>query len=260
MPIYNPEPHLFLTNKFTHAYYHVVRRAGAANRSKRHPSDSNFVYYESHHIIPRAPGGSDNPTNIVLLTAYEHYLCHWLLTKMCLSDLHHRKMLYPLRRMNDHRRKSNLRNLAALYERSKQELAQVISDSNSNLVRSEKFRSNLSARMSGSGNHMYGKKHSNNTIELMKEAKRGSKNPNAGGLSDDHKKKIGEAQIGKIISDDTRAKQRKTYLVTKPDGSQELVSNRLEFCTKHKLSGANFSCAASSGKLYKGYLITVNRA
>lgn len=260
MTIYNPEPHLFLMNKFTHSYYHVVKRAGAANRSKLHPSDPDFVYYESHHIIPRALGGSDEGNNLVLLTAYEHYLCHWLLTKMCVSEDHRRKMFYPLRRMNDLRRNGNLKNLADLYHASKRELAQIISDANRGLSRSKEFRSNLSTRMGGSGNHMYGKKHSEDTLELMREAKRGSKNPNSGGLSEDHKRKIGEAQIGKVISETTRAKQRKTYLVVFPDGKQEIVYDRLKFCTDHNLSGANFSCAAASGKPYRGYLIRVNRA
>jgi 5-methylcytosine-specific restriction endonuclease McrA len=40
------------------------------------------VYYEAHHIIPRALGGSDNPENLVLLTEREHYLCHRLLVRM----------------------------------------------------------------------------------------------------------------------------------------------------------------------------------
>lgn len=41
----------------------------------------NGTYYESHHIIPHSLGGSDDNKNLVLLTAREHYLCHWLLVK-----------------------------------------------------------------------------------------------------------------------------------------------------------------------------------
>lgn len=39
-------------------------------------------YYEKHHVIPRCLGGTDDPSNLVHLTAEEHYLCHQLLTKM----------------------------------------------------------------------------------------------------------------------------------------------------------------------------------
>jgi hypothetical protein len=36
-------------------------------------------YVEKHHIIPKCVGGSDDISNIVKLTAKEHYLCHRLL-------------------------------------------------------------------------------------------------------------------------------------------------------------------------------------
>lgn len=39
-------------------------------------------YYEKHHIIPKCVGGSDEDDNFVLLTAREHYLAHMLLWKI----------------------------------------------------------------------------------------------------------------------------------------------------------------------------------
>lgn len=39
-------------------------------------------YYERHHILPRSMGGSDEKGNIAILTAREHYICHWLLYKI----------------------------------------------------------------------------------------------------------------------------------------------------------------------------------
>ena len=41
----------------------------------------NEGYTESHHIIPKCMGGTNNPTNLVKLSAREHYICHWLLAK-----------------------------------------------------------------------------------------------------------------------------------------------------------------------------------
>ena len=38
-------------------------------------------YFETHHILPRCMGGSDESTNLVLLTAREHYIAHLLLSK-----------------------------------------------------------------------------------------------------------------------------------------------------------------------------------
>ena len=42
-------------------------------------SKSNKDYFESHHIIPKSLGGDDSISNLVLLTAKEHYLAHLLL-------------------------------------------------------------------------------------------------------------------------------------------------------------------------------------
>ena len=39
-------------------------------------------YVEEHHIIPRSLGGTDDKSNLVKLTAKEHFICHLLLTKI----------------------------------------------------------------------------------------------------------------------------------------------------------------------------------
>lgn len=39
-------------------------------------------YYEQHHILPRSLGGSDEKSNLVMLTAREHYIAHLLLYRM----------------------------------------------------------------------------------------------------------------------------------------------------------------------------------
>ena len=45
----------------------------------RAKNDGN--YYELHHIIPRSLGGIDCEENLVLLTAREHFIAHYLLWK-----------------------------------------------------------------------------------------------------------------------------------------------------------------------------------
>jgi hypothetical protein len=37
------------------------------------------VYFETHHIVPRSEGGLDEESNLVKLTAREHFIAHWLL-------------------------------------------------------------------------------------------------------------------------------------------------------------------------------------
>ena len=66
---------LFTANKYTRWYYDIIDRA-----KTRILSANN--YYEKHHIIPKSLGGSNNTDNLVNLSAREHFICHWLLTKM----------------------------------------------------------------------------------------------------------------------------------------------------------------------------------
>lgn len=55
-------------------YNNLIEIAKTKTRKK-----SNDAYYENHHIVPRSLGGSDDSTNMVLLTAKEHYIAHHLL-------------------------------------------------------------------------------------------------------------------------------------------------------------------------------------
>ena len=52
----------------------------------------SYTYSEIHHIIPHSFGGSDNPNNLVRLTAREHFIVHFLLYKMY---KHRSQVLFP---------------------------------------------------------------------------------------------------------------------------------------------------------------------
>ena len=56
------------------------------DRKKLDRSDPDYVYYEWHHVTPKCMGGTDAVNNIVLLTAREHVLAHYLLTKIYPSN------------------------------------------------------------------------------------------------------------------------------------------------------------------------------
>ena len=90
----------FLSNKYSKCYYNIISKALQADRIKVSRSNKNFVYYESHHIIPKSirPEFKDlklNPWNKVLLTPKEHFICHLLLTKMLIGT-DKNKMIYAL--------------------------------------------------------------------------------------------------------------------------------------------------------------------
>lgn len=78
------------------------------------------IYYERHHVIPRSLNGNDSDTNIVSLTAKEHYIAHRLLTKFTTGDQRYR-MLYALDAMGMQSQNTinRYRMPARVYERNK---------------------------------------------------------------------------------------------------------------------------------------------
>lgn len=62
------------------------------------------------------------------------------------------------------------------------------------VIRSEERRLMQSKRMTGENNHMYGKKHSEETRQKIGEAGKGRKLPE---FTEEHRRKIGEAKKGK---------------------------------------------------------------
>ena len=85
---------MFYFNKYTKWYFHIIDKARSEHRIKT--ADN---YFEAHHIIPRACGGSNSLANIILLTGREHFIAHLLLTKMVIRTDYKRKMLLSLQRM-----------------------------------------------------------------------------------------------------------------------------------------------------------------
>jgi hypothetical protein len=148
-------------------------------------------YGENHHIIPRSLGGTDFKENVVRLYAREHYIAHLLLWKMKMSPKMHNKMSMALHVMvngsgNPKQNRSYLIP-ARIYELSriayvkaiKEHIAihgpnfkgskhtlesiQKIKDAN---ARTKDIRS---AKLTGTGNGMYGKTHTDKNKKLISE-------------------------------------------------------------------------------------------
>ena len=66
---------IFNNNKYTACYKRIIANAALRSLTKD-------VYTEKHHIIPKSLGGSNSKSNLVVLTAREHFVCHLLLPKM----------------------------------------------------------------------------------------------------------------------------------------------------------------------------------
>ena len=109
-------------------------------------------YYEKHHIIPRCLGGSDDSNNIVMLTAREHFLAHYLLTKIYPKEY---KLFYALLCMirDPH---SNRKDTSRVYEIAKKQYAnmQSVRQTENNMMWTEEARKKTSERMKGDNNPM----------------------------------------------------------------------------------------------------------
>ena len=89
----------FLDNKYTRWYFSLIDAAKSKNRKKLRKDNPKWIYYERHHITPKCFGGPDDKSNLVLLTAREHFVAHWLLTKMVGSTRQREQMLNAFGKM-----------------------------------------------------------------------------------------------------------------------------------------------------------------
>jgi len=84
-------------------------------------------YTERHHIVPRSLGGPDDKQNLVDLTAREHFICHWLLTKMYTGEARS-KMIYALngmKRTNKEQQRYETPITSRVYARLKEEFGKT---------------------------------------------------------------------------------------------------------------------------------------
>jgi len=134
---------MFLKNKYTKTYYAIIENA----------NDVHVKYEtEQHHIIPKSLGGDDIPNNLVHLTLREHFVVHWLLTKM----------------VNNKKQKYQMTNAFSSM------LYRVRSDRKRHKVTGRKFElikkqiaKEKSKKWSGAGNPMYKQNHTKESTDKM---------------------------------------------------------------------------------------------
>jgi len=183
-------------------------------------------YTETHHIVPRSLGGTDDKSNLTKLTAREHFICHWLLIKIYPVGNEHWKMLNAFRMMraeNSHQQRYSTKVTSRVYANLKKEYSKLQSekfsgDSNpmagDKFFRSEDGKRRQSQAISGEKNgakqidarakisaSKTGKKRdtfSDEWINKLSKAKTGSNNHRYGiEVSEETRKKIGDKIRGR---------------------------------------------------------------
>lgn len=69
---------------YREVYTKIISNAMKEHRKKLSRDAENYVYYEEHHVLPKSlfPAWKNRKSNLVLLTAREHFFCHQLLIKI----------------------------------------------------------------------------------------------------------------------------------------------------------------------------------
>jgi hypothetical protein len=153
---------MYLSNKYSNWYHCIIANA----RNRILPTNT---YIEKHHIIPKSLGGSNNPGNLVNLTAREHFICHILLTKFLIGE-HKAKMVHATNQLmvqkNQHQSGRYIPS-SKLYEMIRIELS-IIKSTNMTLNNPMsnslvKYKHQLAMDKRGKSPGMTGKSHSAET-------------------------------------------------------------------------------------------------
>lgn len=216
---------MFIENKYTNWYNSIIAKARSENRFK-----SDQIYYENHHIIPRSIGGTHGPSNLVLLTGREHFLCHWLLTKMVNEPDHVRKMKAAMIYFtNNHKRKLPAY-LIKISRKMNGDRKRGLPAWNRGIPHTDETKRKIGVANSRSTLTDNGRKIKSEFTRQM--------NLNR---SDEYNKMIAQ-------------KNAKKFIVIDPNGNEYIIVNLKNFCEQHKLNNGCM-CSVSKGKLrqYKGW-------
>ena len=163
-------------------YNKLIIKAKSESRKK-----SDGVYYEAHHIQPKSFGGKGDGRNtihpnIALLTPKEHYIAHLLLVAMYPNSPAMHKALWNMCNV-----KKDLR-----FKPSAKTYCTI--------------RTNYIKNTSGSGNHFFGKSHSDESKLKIGLKAKGRQTFLGKTHSEESKLKMRKFQLGKTLSSDIKNK------------------------------------------------------
>ena len=225
---------MFIKNKYYTWYMAIINRAKSR--------DSINGYIEKHHIIPKSLGGHNRKENLVNLSAREHFICHWLLTK-CVS-VHVEKTKYALWLMinvqnehQEHRYKINSRTYQLLKEKlsetfSKQQSGRIVSEETKRKISETRKRKIAEGSLKVNENK--------EKYKLIAEKKKGKK------LTDETKKKISKGNKGKVRT--TEHKEKLSQINVGKTWAEETKKKLSERLKQDYGSGKRKKVAGMAGK------------
>jgi hypothetical protein len=206
-------------------------------------------YKESHHIIPQSLGGLDIKDNLVDLTAREHFICHWLLTKIHIGEAR-AKMVYALngmKRTNKEQERYKTAITGRVYQKLKEEFSKVHSATmkgrqapNKGIAMSDEQKQKLRDQMTGRkldpevvarrAATQTGRKRTQETKDKISASLTGLKR---GPMIAEHKEKRSKALKGKTKNPDSVAKRQETLKRLAAEGKHHsMVKVTCPHCAK----------------------------
>lgn len=190
------------SNEFLMKYIELVDDALNQLRVKKPKTDPNYVYYEYHHILPRClfPDFGDVAENIVTLTAREHFMAHYYLTKIFDS----RALDFAYWRLCTDGRGRMI--TAEEYELGKILAVQRSSELNSGRKLTTEQRQKISERLTGrvcqeetkqkiSNSHL-GYRHTEEAKQKMSDSRKGKPGRK---WTDEQRKSLSDKKKGKVV-------------------------------------------------------------
>lgn len=184
--------------------YHDICNRGKERGVKRKKG------FELHHILPKSMNGTNDPSNLCLLTPKEHYVVHH-----CLAKTGNNKMIFAFWRMVNSKGQNNHRISSKEYEQLKQFASEQMSIKmkcripwckGKTGIYSEEYINNLRIRMTGQNSHRFGKKLTEEHKLILKNANLGKK------VSEETKLKMSLTQKGRKRSNEFKQKIRESLL------------------------------------------------
>lgn len=213
-------------------YCNLIRKAEQRDYTKKKAKELG-VYVEGHHIFPVSIFGKNN--RIVYLTGREHYVAHALLEKICIQ------------RYGESHWKTKKMIKSHINMMGKNEYMEKYVNS----ILYENCRIRFSLQMSGSGNPMYGKTHSEEYIKYLKQ--RNFSEETRMRMSLKRKQRITKQSTKELTS---KSCERFIYKVVSPNKEEFIITNVRKFCRENNLDCSSM-IKISKGKLktYKGWYI-----
>lgn len=182
---------------------------------------------EIHHIVPRAKGGTNDPSNLIALTPREHFLAHWMLWR-AYRDPETTSAFWMMSIMRKDRINSRT------YQTLREHNAQRIREFNK-LPETRELR-----RQAAMGNT-----HS-----------KGKKMPKTAEHIENHRKSLAKYYASHTDSAETRWKKgshrRCTWKITDEEtGKSEIVEDRLQWARDKGMNASSFIATFSDRPLYK---------